>query len=607
MTRTYGLQESERHLRMGVTEPGIRTRLAEALAGLILLFGLLTAAFSAYATCKTYSPVVYWDQWSVVHQLALGGGHLTAAQLWKQHNEHRILWNRLACWADLEFFGGNNVSLLIEIYAVQATTALLLSWFFWRYSGLGMSQKVTAAGFFIFCLFHPIQMENFTLGFQIAFVSTPLAAAMAIAAMIIHTNRILPRTPRAWWSWWLTGSIAAAFVAETSLASGTLVWPILSILSFVLKLPRKTRGVIAMASLLAIGAFLVGFHSPGNHAKPLESLRQPMTLTRYILAYFAWSWDPIVPTGRWLNFAQWCALLAIGFVLAAAFVLIKFRETSTVEIFLLTYMIFLLGNAFLTALGRINFGLNQATSSRYQTIALIFWACLACLALIWRSGMPHGVTRFIEIQVVLLLLMAGALPRYSTAFADADTRRKDLAAAYAALVQDPSNVNVAAKLSPYPNLPEAYNYLLAYHLGPDALSYRPVEGSLIPLSPSQVAQWKPKWYRVAPPEYCRGNLEWVKTAPGGPDLITAGGWAWNQVLAKPADKVLLLLEDGHVAGSGDMLVLRPDIRSQISGIRDAQIGWIAGATLPRTSAMRAYAFLADLQSICPLPNEFTRH
>jgi len=34
---------------------------------------------------------------------------------------------------------------------------------------------------------------------------------------------------------------------------------------------------------------------------------------------------------------------------------------------------FLLGIAFLTALGRVDFGLEQASASRYQTPSMLFW------------------------------------------------------------------------------------------------------------------------------------------------------------------------------------------------------------------------------------------
>jgi hypothetical protein len=41
---------------------------------------------------------------------------------------------------------------------------------------------------------------------------------------------------------------------------------------------------------------------------------------------------------------------------------------------------FLLSTAFLTALGRVDFGLEQASASRYQTPAMLFWWTLLAAA-----------------------------------------------------------------------------------------------------------------------------------------------------------------------------------------------------------------------------------
>ncbi|MFL6414887.1 MAG: hypothetical protein ACJ74Y_04355 [Bryobacteraceae bacterium] len=53
-------------------------------------------------------------------------GHLSLADFWAQHNEHRIVTGRLLGLADLYSFGGRNVSLFAEIVAVQLFHLVLL-------------------------------------------------------------------------------------------------------------------------------------------------------------------------------------------------------------------------------------------------------------------------------------------------------------------------------------------------------------------------------------------------------------------------------------------------------------------------------------------------
>src|SRR5208337_2058706 len=168
-------------------------------------------------------------------------------QLWQQHNEHRIPWGKLAGYVDLKAFGGRNISLLVEIFLIQAMEALFFIWIFRRYRGLNLPEVMTAAGVFVFAMFYPIQIENFYWGFQVAFVTLPFAASVSIGAVIVHSDLAASRERPPWCSWPLAISLGGAVLAETSLASGILIWPLLLILSFVLRMPARTKYLIAAA------------------------------------------------------------------------------------------------------------------------------------------------------------------------------------------------------------------------------------------------------------------------------------------------------------------------------------------------------------------------
>ena len=70
----------------------------------------------------------------------------------------------------------------------------------------------------------------------------------------------------------------------------------------------------------------------------------------------------------------------------------------------------MVGVAFLTALGRLKFGLDQALSSRYATPMLLFWLSLAMLAIIEIQSPPRrsAAPRDRALSSVNLPLFAGA-------------------------------------------------------------------------------------------------------------------------------------------------------------------------------------------------------
>jgi hypothetical protein len=584
------------------------TRVSMVLAWALLLFGLFTAVWTARIVYRTFSPVLFWDQWAIVNDLMQSQGHPSIAQLWAQHNEHRIPFGRLAGYADLELFGGRNVSLLSEIYVVQLLESLLLIWVFRRYSGLGRTEVLTAAGFFIFCAFYPIQIENFYWGFQIAFVLAPFSASLALAACVVHTDLLERGSQHSWFSLALLLSLGAALVAELNLAGGVLVWPLLLLLGFVLRMPRRTLYLIASVGVCAVAAFLWGFHSPAQVANPLQSLHHPIAAYRYARTYLAWTWDPMVPTASfWPSLVESYATLAMGVALIALVKLIKRRSgRDKLQTFFLMNMAFVLMVSVVTALGRLNFGVGQATAGRYQSIALVFWASLAGLVLIWRARSHGSPARLIEIQVVLLILVLAGGARFRASENVAKAHERALARAYGELLQDPSSSNARSQLSPYPNLAEAYQYVRAHHWGPDIEELGIVPGSMAPISHAESTQLRVAGFQVVPSTQCAGYLDLVDALPGKPGLVTAEGWAWNYASANRPSAIILALQDGTVTGRAPVTLPRPDVRHALPQITDLETGWRAEARLPPNATLRAFVVLDDAKSVCPLTNEFKR-
>jgi hypothetical protein len=582
------------------------SRVSVWLAWVILLFGVFTAVSTALIVYKTFSPVIFWDQWTTVNDMVRSNGRPSLAQLWAPHNEHRIPFGRLACYADLKFFGGKNISLLIEIYIIQILESFVLIWMFRRYSGLNRAEVFTAAGFFIFCMFNPIQIENFSWGFEITYVLAPLAASVAIAAAVVHADLISSRDHHVWFSGALLLCLGASIVAELSLANGIFIWPVLLLLGLLLKVPQRTQYLIVSVGACAAAAYLWGFKSPGQHANPLQSLGHPIEIWKYVRTYLAWTWDPGVPsTSSWPSFTESSVTLAVGVVAVVLLRLIKTCGTLTkVQAFFLVNIIFVLITSVVTALGRINFGIQQATASRYQTTALVFWACLLGLVLTWLHAKSANPIRLVEIQVVLLFLVMASGARFDFSEKAARARQTTLAQAYTELILNPASLEARSKLSPYPNLAEAFGYLKAHNMGPVLRDLGVIQGSIVPMTSVENGQLKVNGFLMAAATQCAGYVDSVIPVPGRLGSVTAAGWAWRVGSRKPQSHVILALQDGTIVGRAEVSLPRPDVREKVPQVTVQETGWAGEAYLPPGATLRAFVVLDDSKSVCPLLSEF---
>jgi hypothetical protein len=568
------------------------------LAVVVLGLGLYAAATTALIVYRTYSPVIFWDQWVVVDAaMRTAGKFPPLSMLWAQQNEHRIVVGRLACLADLYFFGGKNVSLLIEIYLVQLASALLFLWAFHHFGKASKAVLVTAAGLLLFCMLCPLQMENFEWGFQITFVFAEVAASFAFAAMVwysaeLATGKASRRVGL------LLLSFFAAFLSECSLADGVLVWPILLLLTLVLRLPKWTQFLTAAVGASAIALYLPGYQSPPYHSRLSTSILHPLSVAKYVVTYFGSSWDSTLPSYKALpTFSELVTVLAIaGSVASVAWLFLRPRSRrDPLRAFLGANILFAIAAAVLTSLGRLSFGIGQAISSRYQVIALLFWASLGGLMLASLALKHSRSLLMLELQIILLLLMTSSISRFSGIEEGAKMRQSTISQAYSALAYDPPDLNALKTLYPDPRLvPAWYAFLRSHNLGSDAREFAGKDERLRSL---------PDWrnYRVVANTNCSGFFDAYQRSTA--NRVQAQGWAWDIAAKRPPQKIVLALPGGPVVGLGEVDTPRPDVQT-LAKIPELITGWRAEALAPHDSQLKAFALLADSKSICPLNNEF---
>jgi hypothetical protein len=585
------------------TNPGIGRLLTVApvqniLSVFVLALGLFAMTMTTLIIVRSYSPVTHWDQWSIVSILMEDGGHLKFARLWQQHNEHRIPFGRLASYADLRYFGGRNVFLLISIYLVQLLHLLVFARMIRRFGRLDSSVFWTAFGFLLYCMFSPIQMENFIWGFQISFVMAGAGASAAFAAAVWYSERANSRSGFLF----LGLCVLAAFVSEFSLANGVLVWPMLSLLAYTLRFPSRIQWLLGGIGLLAIAIYLYGYQTPSWHSDPLATIRHPFAAARYVVTYLASSWDPNLPnTSLWPSVSESLTIIAIavGLIRAVGCVVMRSRA-NRLEVFLLSDIVFVLMTAAITGLGRMKFPFTAA--SRYQSIALVFWASFVLLLLSWSAHIWTREAWTVRIQVALILVLMAGASQFGFYEQHAKQRQAELAKGYAALAQNSSNLEVLRPLFPVPEvLPAWYGFLRSRKWGPDPREYGGIDQFVRPAA----SRPRVKGYQLVPAARCSGFLDTGAQVPGRRGIIAAGGWAWDTAAEKPPIKVILAVSDGTVAGIASVGIPRPDVPKTLPQVKSPNIGWSGEASLSSGTTLRAFALLEDKKSACPLLNEFS--
>jgi len=518
-------------------------------------------------------------------------GAISLSLLWLQFNEHRQFIPNLFYLADLYIAGGRNIFLLISIFLVQVVHLCAWGYIFRKVADFSGASLRTALGITAFCLFSPNQYENFVWAFQITFVIPGLAATISLAALLHHkrnqnSNRTIAYSDS------LLLALFAATLGSLSMVNGLLIWPLLLLTAVILRLSFKVLLLIGTCAATMLAFYLKGY---ANESQLLPVLRsKPFEVVKFLLLYFGESWKRIsLGLGIGLAVAVVCVVLVsyVRFLLSR----------STIDRFvllLLGIILFCLGTGFMTAVGRIRLGMAQAFTSRYQTIAMLFWLCAALLAIrwLWKPGGDDEVDLVaigsFQASVLLIMLLVGTeaveLRR------DLLQRRQTLETATLALVTGVPDISLAGVVP---------NYLLQYS------DFRATDLRLL----LQLHDWvyADAFYRSYGTSFgqaygkasgteCSGSLEYVKPIA---DTVERGsrvyGWAWDTSRKRPVSKIVIVTPDGVISG-----LARGDgygLARQTSIPHPQQTIWRGFLrSMPQAVPIHAYAIVADGHNACPL-------
>jgi hypothetical protein len=587
---------------LGRGSAAVGARQAETL--LPTIAALLALAVGIYVLVTTiamvihgWSAVPYWDQWD---ELILSPKQVFSPWLYSQHNEHRILFPRLLFAIDTFAFAETNKFDFFCNLALPLALAGLIVHVARRNVSGGLIETLWIAGILLTVLFSSMQYENFVWGFQVQFFGVQLAAVASIACLALGRGD--------WAS--LAAAIAFSAIAVYTLASGIIV-PFLAIPVALWAGRSKAQiAVLGLAAVALLASYLHGYVPPSEHSNPLRTLLRP-ELPVYAAVELGNPFGQLLRGVHAAHYLYWdCAFGALGLALFAITTLVHLHRGRSIgrpELVFLGTAALTVGVAFLTALGRLKFGLNQALSSRYATPMLLFWLSLAMLAIIevqrrrsdlqvhvtglglpifrsWQARRLYGRLQLMAMGLSLpgLLALAYAQPKFVKAGLAIGAPRREAVAALLANVDD-----AEALAHVYP------------HLGALRLMAAQLRAQHLSIFADDWSRWLgtplADHVQLAQLGQCQGAIDQVTRLPlAGRAQWRAGGWAWDKARRSAPDRIVI--DDGAGRVVGYALSGFPPLEPG----HDKHSGWRGDFTAPQTGSVTAYALLDRDRVACPL-------
>jgi hypothetical protein len=336
-----------------------------ALKPLAHLTVLFFAVSSAYITFFNYSRVPYWDSFQYVFTSSTQFPSLDF--LLTQHNEHRIFWTKILFFIENNLFDGTGYFLIAMnfVFAACIYFALIKLWHLFRPSGTSSFITFLITVFSGFVSFSLLQIENLGWEFQSQFFLAyllPLLLFVFLFAKSQHGNLSLGNFVILWF-------VAGASVV--TMGNGILAMPILG---FVLLLQKKwvLSGVSFASSLVFVLLYTSGYQAPGHHSSFDSLITNPVGVISHFVYFLGNPIGALIPSNEFLGGFVFGFGLFVGITNVVCFSYILFSKSIIYKFApLLGVNLYLLGSAFLVAIGRNEFGVGQALAGRYSTPALL--------------------------------------------------------------------------------------------------------------------------------------------------------------------------------------------------------------------------------------------
>ena len=501
--------------------------------------GLFVLGMTLRMVAIGWSPVPFSDEWDEL----VTGRALSWSWLVSQHNEHRLFVSRLIYWLDRWLVAETHIVDLALSFLMQTALCGLLTWLALKDAAADKTTKVWTGGLCLALLFWAVQYENFLLGMNVSFFGVILFAASAFTIVAAGPATALGAG----------SAVLSSGAAAYTLASGIVVPPLALILGLWVGRPRWYLLVLLIAAIGWPASYLWGYTTPSWHSDPAQFFTNFTAVWNHFFIQVGAPFTSAVERQPDLRRAARMGAVAVaGFGGGLLFLLL--RSTSPQQKALTMLSIYLLGGAFLAALGRVRFGPEQALSPRYTTPIVTFW--LSSFLLWFSAGGFKPRLRVLTLAVGALIAMTAALSesRFFEMGRYWVLSRKLAMPALVAGINDPSLTDIY----PYPDaVLERRAALLQFHTSVFAEDWTRLMGANFADN-----------FTVNTTARCLGSFERVQPIDETASNWSAVGAAWREGSDEPLRRIVLTTDDGPIVGYGlggfDSSSVNAELKSQSS-------------------------------------------
>ncbi|WP_148293857.1 hypothetical protein, partial [Azospirillum sp. B4] len=554
-----------------------------------LVIGLLFVLSTFWAVVRFGSTVPIFDQWDdFAYTQRLIDGTLRFGDLFTQHAEHRIFFPRLIFLLDYFIADSTNkVNFAANLFIVSCTLFSILAAYRKLESNKAVFLSISAISALI--LFSLSQRENFLWGFQVQFFGGVSAAAATFVAFGASVER---RERRRSAVIYRTLAYVLAFVATYMLSNGILAAFLLIPMAMVLRTGRVVVFTTAAWAVFLAFSYFLNFHPISGHSPYIYSLTHPVEYLRYLSGYLGNLMAGLVDAEPWRGrFA--IALGATGLVLTAAALSRTLRGWSEppARIVLLALILFVLGTAMLTALGRITFGLDQAFSSRYKTPVSAFWVAHICYWVsLCRFRTGGGKAVLVVGTGILALLTFCAISGHLRGWQEGISQSLAHSKARDAILSDVRDEASYHDLFPVDTpILQRVPFMREHHL------------AMFADADNRLLGQKPEWLEAPSSDKCVGMFDSVEmlSIANGEVSLAATGWAWNLTSQASVKRVIFTDATGKVVGYAGGGWSRPDVQAALPAAGHAKVGWTGFAKIEPGALIKAHGLMPD-HRICDI-------
>jgi len=312
---------------------------------------------------RYYIDAPYLDQWGLVPLIDKSmRGELSFADLWVQHNVHRILFPKIII-VFLAVMTHWNIGYEVAVIFLLACGiyGLILLQVFGTFRREQLPRPLGAAVLISFFVFSLSQYQNWLWGLQIQVFLNLMAviAGLSLLTRCLTTSRVI-------------AAIVLGFVATHSFANGLVYWVVGPVALLILPAKPSVRRLVltlwTICAAITIFSFYYGYAPTEDQIGTLR-LHDPIDVLLYAFVFLG---SPVVDFN--IVGAAFAGVLGIGIFVTSLWHLTRRRHIPAEQ--LLPYAcigLYAIGSAALTSIGRGGMGIQQATSSRYITFSNLLW------------------------------------------------------------------------------------------------------------------------------------------------------------------------------------------------------------------------------------------